>query len=70
MSQYAFDHVRFRQLRHERGFSQRRLAIAMGRKPAFVSHLENGRNNPSIESLAAAADALEVSMEMLMTRVN
>jgi transcriptional regulator with XRE-family HTH domain len=49
-----------RDLRQERQLSQEALSFACGRHRTYISLLERGRNTPSIETLWAMADALEV----------
>ena len=48
---------RFRELR---GFSQRELAIRIGVSMTFVSHIETGRKNPSLETVEHIGKALGV----------
>ncbi len=52
--------------RRARGWSQQQLAEASGVDRAYLSGLENGRQNPTLGILLKVAEALEVSVETLM----
>ncbi len=54
-----------KELRQQRGQSARFLAEQSGISPAMVSRIENGLVSPSIGTLAALADALEVPIVSL-----
>lgn len=51
-----------RDARHARGVSQERLAFASGLDRTFVSAVERGIRNPSLLSVFALADALNVDV--------
>ena len=51
---------RIRELRHERGFSVRRLAQLAGVSIGLISQVERGINDPSLQTLRAVAKALDV----------
>ena len=51
--------------RHERGVSQEELAFQSGLDRTFVSAVERGVRNPSVLSVYALADALEVQIAQL-----
>jgi transcriptional regulator with XRE-family HTH domain len=51
-----------RQVRRERGVSQERLAFASGLDRTFISALERGVHNPSLLSVFALAEALNVDI--------
>lgn len=56
-------------LRGERGWSQPDLADRMGDIPfQSVSRLERGISNPTLRTIASAADALEVEIADLFMR--
>lgn len=57
---------RIRQVRHERGLSQERLAELAGCHRTYLSLIELGKRNFYIGSLYAIADALEVSLTDLI----
>lgn len=46
------------------GLSQQALAEAMGTTRSAVSRLESGRHSPSVDTLAAAAEALGCDLEI------
>ena len=54
-----------KELRVQRGQSARRLANASGISAAMVSRIENGLVSPSVGTLAALAEALEVPIASL-----
>lgn len=47
-----------RRLRTEAGMPQDKLAELMGVDQSYVSHLENGKKNPTIDTVSLAAQAL------------
>jgi transcriptional regulator with XRE-family HTH domain len=53
-------------LRKERNLSQEELADKAGIHISYLSRLENGHNEPSVEVFKRLADALEVSTEYLL----
>lgn len=53
-------------VRKSRGYSLRKLAKLSGLSHGFISDIENGRCNPSIESLLKIADALEVKPHIFL----
>ena len=53
-------------LRKQRGLTQLALSIESGLALSFVSDLERGKRNPSIETLWKIAKALDVSLEELL----
>lgn len=50
-----------RRLRREKGWSQDDLAERIGLEQASISHIENARANPTLATLEALADSLEIS---------
>jgi transcriptional regulator with XRE-family HTH domain len=54
-----------RQLRLERGLTQRQLADAADINETWVSHIESGRTNPAWGTVARAAGALGVAVSDL-----
>lgn len=50
------------------GISQEELAARAGLHRTYVSDLERGARNPSLESVAKLADALELSLPMLFEK--
>jgi transcriptional regulator with XRE-family HTH domain len=54
-----------RRLRLERGFSQEELAAEASTRQALVSEIEAGDANPTLDSLARLAQALQVDLAEL-----
>ncbi|PLY13903.1 MAG: XRE family transcriptional regulator [Sedimenticola sp.] len=52
-----------------RKISQGKLAELTGFKPAAISHFETGARKPSFDNLKRLADALEVTTDFLLGRV-
>ena len=60
---------RLRALRHQRGWSLRQLATVAQVPFQTISRLERGTTrSPSLTTLGALADALEVTVDTLMGR--
>lgn len=55
-----------RQLRQHRGMSLDDLSGRAGIAKSSASQLENGHSNPTLATLVAVADALEVSVHDLL----
>jgi transcriptional regulator with XRE-family HTH domain len=55
-------------LRRERGLSQEELSFRSGFTRAYLSGLEAGRRNPTIDSLSKLAQALDIEIEELIRR--
>lgn len=55
-----------KEFRLNKGISQRELARLIGKTGQFISLIEQGRNNPSIETLNKIATVLEVSQYELL----
>lgn len=67
MSQTLGQHIR--SLREARGLTQKALSKAVGFKSlAHLSDIENGKRNPSKETLPKFAEALGVKLEELVSR--
>lgn len=62
------DHLR--RAREARGMSQLDLATKTGLQSAAISHFETGQRSPSFENLRKLADALTVSIDYLLSRIN
>lgn len=54
-----------RQLREQRGLTQRQLADAADINPTWISHIESGRTNPAWGTVARLAGALGVAVSEL-----
>ncbi len=57
---------RVRKARTSRNLTVGKLAEATGLSKGFISQVENGRSNPSIESLRAIASALQLPLGLLL----
>jgi len=62
--------VRLQAAREKKGWSQADLATRAGLQPSAVSHFEKGRRIPSAANLERLADALAVSADYLLGRVD
>lgn len=63
--------ARLRYAREElRKISQGKLAELTGFKPAAISHFETSTRKPSFDNLKRLADALEVTTDFLLGRVD
>ena len=61
--------MRIRFLRQQRHWSQEDLALNANINKNYISDLENGRRNPSLEILERIAIALNISLEELFRGV-
>lgn len=52
----------FRQHREAKGISQYRLAKDLGMTPTFISEIEGGRKNPSLEVFFRICEALDIQL--------
>ena len=59
---------RLREVREKRGISQERLAGIAGLHRTYVSLIERGERNVTIETIEKLATALDVEMATLMPR--
>lgn len=57
---------RVREVRHERGWTQEQLAFEAGVKRAYLSEVENGHRNVSLDVVEKLAQALGVTADQLM----
>ena len=57
-----------RELRHECGISQERLAHLSGLDRTYVSGIERGERNPSLTNILKLVDALDISLSELAIR--
>ncbi|MGV8856891.1 MAG: helix-turn-helix domain-containing protein [Devosia sp.] len=55
-----------RQARKEKGWTQEQLAFEAGVKRAYLSEVENGQRNVSLDVVERLAIALEVGADMLI----
>ena len=62
--------TRLRAVREQRGYSQAELATKASLQPAAISHFETGQRSPSFENLRRLSDALDVSVDYLLGRID
>jgi transcriptional regulator with XRE-family HTH domain len=55
--------IRIREERHKRGLSLRALARTVGVSASLISQIETGKSQPSVSTLYAITQALEISVE-------
>ena len=60
---------RLRTAREYRGLNQGELAQRAGMQPSAISHFETGNRKPSFDNLRILADALDVTTDYLLGRV-
>lgn len=58
--------LRIVELRTKKGWSQSDLARACGKDRQAIEKIENGRVNPTLYSLLEIANALEISLTVLV----
>lgn len=61
--------TRLQAMRTLRGLSQSELAQKAGLQPSAISHFENERRSPSFDNLKTLSNALDVSTDYLLGRV-
>lgn len=61
---------RLRTAREKRGLSQSQLAEKAKLPPSSISHFESGARKPSFDNLRKLANALDVSTDYLLGRVD
>ncbi len=59
--------VRIKQLRQSRGFTQEGLAEAVGCNTTHISNIENNHTKVSLNVLLAIANALDTSIDLLLS---
>lgn len=60
---------KLRELRTGRDLTLKNLAETTGLSVSYLSDIERGRTNPSLKTVEALADALDVSVQILLTGV-
>lgn len=70
MSVYEALATRIRKLRSQKGWSQEELAERAGLHRTYISHLENGKRQISVETLCKVARGLEVSPSDLLKGIS
>ena len=61
--------MRITYLRKQKGWSQEDLALEANINKNYISDLERGRRNPSLEILERLADAFGITLEILFKGV-
>src|SRR6201996_3766187 len=61
---------RLRTAREKRSLSQTELAEKAGFQPSAISHFETGSRSPSFDNLKRLADALNITTDYLLGRVD
>jgi transcriptional regulator with XRE-family HTH domain len=59
--------TRLRELRHERKWSQEKLAEAADMHRTYLAGIERALRNPSLENLAKLANALDITLAELFS---
>ena len=59
-----------RKYRKQRKFAQIDLAVEVGIDRAYLSEIENGHTNPSINTLYAISDALKIQITDLFAEIS
>ncbi len=62
--------LRVRELRTSRGLTQAALAAQVGFRASYFSHIENGVKGATVETLAAVAAALGITLSELFVGVD
>lgn len=57
--------IRFKSLRHAAGMSQEAFADKCGFAKSYMSRIERGRANPSLDAIEVLADGLGVEVKEL-----
>ena len=58
--QFVRDRIAF--LRTEKGISARELSLRLGQSTGYISQIETGKSNPSVEMLIYICEELGISM--------
>ena len=59
--------MRLKEIRIERGLSQNKLALLSGLSRQAIAFIEQGKKSPTLGTLQKLADALNVSVSMLIS---
>jgi len=65
-----FDGSRIKQLRKQKGFSQKALAQGIGISNTYLSDIEIGRTDPSLKVLIKIAEVLGVEINTFIEATN
>jgi len=61
--------IRIGELRAKKGMTQEKLAGKMGINPKYLSSIERGKENPTLDTLIKLAESLEVDLSDIFTLV-
>jgi transcriptional regulator with XRE-family HTH domain len=59
--------IRIAEIRKQKGLTQEVLADKMGVSPKYLSSIERGKENPTLNMLVNLADSLEVDLGQIFT---
>lgn len=59
--------IRIAEIRKQKGLTQETLAGKMEVSPKYLSSIERGKENPTLNMLINLADSLEVELEQIFT---
>lgn len=61
--------ARVRELRIQRGFSQEKFALLIGMDRTYLSSVEAGKRNISLENINKIANGLQITIKELFTEI-
>ena len=64
---YSLIGKRIKAARKEKGFSQSELSELIDKSAGYMSYIETGSKNPSLETLVQLANALDVTVDELLS---
>ena len=59
--------IRIAEIRKQKGLTQEALAGKMEVSPKYLSSIERGKENPTLNMLVNLADSLEIELEQIFT---
>jgi transcriptional regulator with XRE-family HTH domain len=61
--------ARIKEIRVKKGMTQEQLSEKMGINPKYLSSIERGKENPTLDTLIKVAQSLDVDMGQIFTLV-
>ncbi len=61
--------VRVKEIRNKKGVTQERLSEMVGINPKYLSSIERGKENPTLNTVLKLAETLGVSLDELFTGI-
>jgi len=61
--------ARIKELRNRKGFTQEQLSEKMGINPKYLSSIERGNENPTLNTLIKLSEALEVDSGEIFSHI-